>query len=361
MAKATLIDPTPYKQAGLIPPQKKGGPAANDDFWRKESTKKQLRIRDEQDAITRYKWTNLPCMLSSMEVERLLYYKGQLCLFYMPALEQWYFMPFALDGTIDFYGRYNTIHPVPMAHGEDNTSDNKAQLNLLSTIKLEVLYGLPTSEEQKNEWAKKLIKGQACVIIHDYTRQVGFMNISRQILNDPLLDIMSDCIPFMRTSLQANTGVKGMRIPNEQDYPNVLDANRAFHKAALTGDPYVPIVGSIDFQDLTGTAAARAEEYMLAMQSLDNYRLSLYGLECGGFFQKKEHMLESEQEMNANNKAGALLDGLLCRQYACDILNACLGMGIACDYREGAKPSLGQENIEEELDKTVTKEDPVNE
>jgi hypothetical protein len=84
------------------------------------------------------------------------------------------------------------------------------------------------------------------------------MNISRQVLNDPLLDIMSDCIPFMRTSLQSNTGVKGMRIPQEQDYPNVLDANAAFSKAALVGDHYVPIVGSIDFQELTGDSATKA-------------------------------------------------------------------------------------------------------
>lgn len=359
MAKPTLIDPTPYQQAGLIPPQKKNAPS-NDHLWRKESTKKQLRIKDEQDAITRYKWTNLPCMLSSLEVERLLYYKGQLCLFYMPSLEQWYFMPFALDGTIDFYGRYNTIHPVPVANGEDKVAENSAQLNLLSMIKLEVLYGLPTSEEMRQEWAKKILEGKACVIIHDYTRQLGFMNISRQVLNDPLLDIMSDCIPFMRTSLQANTGVKGMRIPNEQDYPNVLEANKAFSVAAVTGDQYVPIIGSIDFQDLTGSSATKAEEYMLAMQSLDNYRLGLYGLEAGGIFEKKAHVLESEQEMNASTKSGALVDGLLCRQHACDILNACVGLGLSCEIRDTSS-TLGQEGIDEAIDEVEVKEDFDNE
>jgi hypothetical protein len=55
-------------------------------------------------------------------------------------------MPFALDGTIDFYGRYNRVHPVPMAYGTTSTDVNDAQYTLLSTIKLDVLYGLPGSK-----------------------------------------------------------------------------------------------------------------------------------------------------------------------------------------------------------------------
>ena len=95
---------------------------------------------------------------------------------------------------------------------------------------------------------------------------------------------MSDCIPFMRTCLLSGTGIKGMRVTNQADYPNVLDANAAFEKAALEGDQYVPIVGSVDFQTLTDGQTLKAEEFLLAMQGLDNNRLSLYGLDNGGLF-----------------------------------------------------------------------------
>ena len=44
----------------------------------------------------------------------------------MKDLDEFYFMPYALDGTIDFYGRYNTIHPVPMTSGTDD-KNGKAQ------------------------------------------------------------------------------------------------------------------------------------------------------------------------------------------------------------------------------------------
>lgn len=46
---------------------------------KKEDIKRLLRIKDEQDAVNRYTWYNLPEGLSSQELERMLYYKGQLC------------------------------------------------------------------------------------------------------------------------------------------------------------------------------------------------------------------------------------------------------------------------------------------
>lgn len=305
----------------------------NNANWRKENVRKQLRILDEQDAVNRYTWYNLPCDLSSQELERLIYYKGQLCFFYVPEIEQFIFSPYALDGTIDYYGRYNTIHPVPWAEGTEN--EKKSPLSAyLANKKLDVCYGIPTDDTKLIEWSKKFAEGKACVLLHDYTKQLSQTIISRQIIQDPLLDIMSDCIPFMRTCLLSGTGVKGMRISNQADYPNVLDANAAFEKAALEGDPYVPIVGSVDFQSLTDGQTLKAEEFLLAMQGLDNYRLSLYGLDNGGLFQKKSHMLEAEQSMNAGKAAIPLNDGLSIRQYFNDTVNALTGLGISCEIGE---------------------------
>jgi hypothetical protein len=305
----------------------------NSTNWRKENVRKQLRILDEQDAVNRYTWYNLPCALSSQELERLIYYRGQLCFFYVPEIEQFIFSPYALDGTIDYYGRYNTVHPVPWAEGMED--EKKAPLSAyLATKKLDVCYGIPSDADNLIKWADKFVNGKACVLVHDYTKQLSQQNIARQILQDPLLDIMSDCIPFMRTCLLSGTGIKGMRISNQADYPNVLDANAAFEKAALEGEQYVPIVGSVEFQTLTDGQTLKAEEFLLAMQGLDNYRLSLYGLDNGGLFQKKSHMLEAEQSMNAGKAAIPLNDGLSIRQYFCDTVNALTGLGISCEIGE---------------------------
>lgn len=72
----------------------------------------------------------------------------------------------------------------------------------------------------------------------------------------------------------------------------------------------------------------------MAMQALDNYRLSLYGLDSGGLFQKKSHMLEGEQEMNAGRSKAALIDGLQWRQRACDIATALWGTGMSYELSE---------------------------
>ena len=321
----------------------------NSTNWRKENVKKQLRILDEQDAVNRYKWYNLPCDLSSQELERLIYYRGQLCFFYVPEIDQFIFSPYALDGTIDYYGRYNTVHPVPWAEGMEN--EKKSPLSAyLANKKLDVCYGIPADEERLINWIKKFAEGTACVLIHDYTKQQSQTNIARQILQDPLLDIMADCIPFMRTCLLAGTGIKGMRVSTEMDYPNVLDANAALEKAALEGDLNVPIVGSVDFQELTNGQTLKAEEFLLSMQGLDNYRLSLYGLENGGLFQKKSHMLESEQSMNAGKAAIPLNDGLSIRQNFCDVVNALSGLGISCEIAEeviGADMNMNGVSVED--------------
>jgi hypothetical protein len=62
--------------------------------------------------------------------------------------------------------------------------------------------------------------------------------------------------------------------------------------------------------------------------------LSLYGLSNGGLFQKKSHMLESEQQMNEGNVGLVYQDGLTIRQKFCDIVNSIWGLGIWCEASE---------------------------
>ena len=173
-----------------------------------------------------------------------------------------------------------------------------------------------------------------CVILKDYTPQMNETVVSRQTIMDPLLDVMAEAIPLGRTSLISNCGVKGIRVQGEDEALNVIQASKSIEKAAMNGQPYVPIQGNTEFQDLAGNAALKSEEYLLYLQGLDNYRLSLYGLSTGGLFQKKSHMLEAEQEMNAGHAKLAYEDGLTLRQKFCDIVNSIWGLGIWCEPSE---------------------------
>ena len=313
-------------QAGINP--KTGLPLkfGNTKCQVKEDIKRLLRNQDEEDAINRYVWYNIPTNITSQELERMLYYKGQLCFFYNEDLDEFYFMPYALDGTIDFYGRYNQVHPVPMTSGTEDEKNYTARAELLSNIKLKCIYGIKMPEEVDEETLTK-----SCVLLHDYTKQLSQNIIPRCTLNDTLLDVMSDCVPFMRTSLLSGTGIKGVRVQDADQEQNVKEGAMSLERAALTGQPWVPIIGSVEFQELTDGTLNKPEEYMLAMQSLDNLRLSCYGIDNGGLFNKKAHELQSEADLNGGPVGLILQDGLSIRQNFCNIVNSIWGLGIWCE------------------------------
>ena len=294
----------------------------------KENVKKFLRLVDEQDAVNRYVWYNLPNDITSQELERMLYYKGQLAFFYMKDLNQFYFMSYALDGTIDFYGRYNTVHPVPMTSGTEDKG-SKAQSELLSKIKLKCVYGVKFPEDLE---LKDLT--ESCVLLHDYTKQLSQTIIPRKDINEQILDMMAECPAYMRTALISGTGIKGMRVNDADQEQNVVDASRSLEEAALTGKPWIPIVGAVEFQELTDGPVAKGEEYMLAMQALDNLRLSGYGLDNGGLFEKKTQELQSEADINGGPVGLVLQDGISIRQNFCNIVNSIWGLGIWCEPAE---------------------------
>lgn len=325
---ACIPNVQPFIAAGFNPktglPMKYGG----DPKHLKEDVKKFLRLIDEQDAVNRYVWYNLPANLTSQELERMLYYRGQLCFFYCKDLEEFYFMPYALDGTIDFYGRYNRIHPVPMTSGTDDKG-NKAQADYLADLKLNCVYGIKMPEELD---LKDLYN--STVLLHDYTKQLSQSILPRASINDPLLEVMAECVPFMRTSLLLGTGVKGVRVNDADQAQSVADGGKALENAALTGNAFVPIIGNIEMQELTDGQVIKSEEYMLAMQSLDNLRLSGYGIDNGGLFEKKAHVLQSEADINGGPVGLVLQDGLSIRQNFCNIVNSIWGIGIWCEPAE---------------------------
>lgn len=321
---AVMKDLNLLVQAGINPktglPIKFGGSKCN----LKEDLKKFLRLVDEQDAVNRYVWYNLPANITSQELERMLYYKGQLCFFYDKDLDEFYFMPYALDGTIDFYGRYNTIHPVPMTSGTDDKS-NKAQAQYLAEKKLKCVYGIKTDGPDITDITN------STVLLHDYSKQLSQTIIPRVTINDPLLDVMSECIPLMRTNMIASSGIKGVRVNDADQQQNVIDGSKSLEHAALTGNPWIPIVGNVEFQELTETSLSKLQDYLLAMQSLDNLRLSGYGIDNGGLFEKKAHELQSEADINGGPVGLVLQDGLSIRQNFCNIVNSIWGIGIWCE------------------------------
>lgn len=312
---ARLPDINTLIQAGIDP--KTGLPIRVDEekCTLKNDIRRVLRVLDEQNAINRYTWFNLPNGLDGQLIERILYYKGQGMFFYMETDNTFYFLPYALDGSIDVYGRFKAVTPLPF----NGTAQDKKDAWITGLTKIPVY-------EVKEVDLDTFLDG--CVLLSDYSKQISQTNIPRQTLQEPILDAMAEAFPLARTSLIANSGIKGMRVNDEDQQSTVKAASRSITRAALNGDIWIPVVGNIEFQELTDGSALKSEEFLLYMQALDNFRLSLYGLDNGGLFQKKSHMLEAEQEMNAGNVGLVYQDGLALRQKFCNLVNSIWGLGI---------------------------------
>jgi len=300
----------------------------------KEKLKTMFDIIDEQTAVNRFEWYNLPTGITGEELERILFFRGQVAFFLYKDLDEYYFMPYALDGTIDFYGRFNTIHPVPFTSGVDEKKDEKykeekaRQNALLSQLKLKCIYKVQTEDS-------KIDKESCCVLLHDYSKPIGEHIIPRHDVNQALIDVMSDVIPFLRTTMLSGTGVRGYRVNSQDEQLEVQEGAKRVYKDALKGTIWEPIIGNIEFQDLVSKGGtAKLEEYLMALQSLDNIRKSTYGIENGGSFEKKAHTLESEEQINQSNNSFVMEDSLKIRQNFCDIVNSIWNLGIWVEKKE---------------------------
>lgn len=293
----------------------------------KDDIRKQMRVLDEQCAVNRYVWKDLPegNGLDGQLLERILYYKGQGAFFYMKELDTYFFLPYALSGTVDVYGRYQGITPVQFAGGSVSSKEGKVKTWINGLVRKPV-YAISDNAEYSDEIN--------CVLLTDYSKQLAELVIPRQILQEPLLDVMAESIPLARTCLIANSGVKGVRVSDQDQSASVNEASNSVLRSALNGVPWVPIIGSIEFQELTNGNALKSEEYLSYMQALDNYRLSLYGIKNGGVFQKKAHMLEDEQDMNNSRCEFAYEDGFAIRQRFCEIVNKVFGLNISVEKAE---------------------------
>ena len=164
----------------------------------------------------------------------------------------------------------------------------------------------------------------SAVLLHDYTKQWSQTVIPTQQLNDAVIDLEAECMPFLRTALLNATGTKGIRVPDTDSANEVFEANSQLIEGALAAQPNVPIVGAIEFQELTDGNIGKSQEFLQSMQAIDNFRLGLHGVDNGGLFEKKSYVNQAQTGMNyAGGDVGLTLqDGLSIRQAFCNIVNS---------------------------------------
>lgn len=318
----------------------------------KEQIRKNIRIMDEQEAVNRFKWYNLPDGIDSQLLERIIYYRGQAIFFYDSDLDKFYFLPYALSGSIDPYGRFLQVKALPFLGGTtvDEKKNNQLKVWTDSIIRKPIY----SFEEVLNEPEKYTVKDY-CIILKDYTPQEGENIIPRKELQEKFIDLMAEAFPMARTNLIANCGVQGMRVADEDSKKQVEIMSAMIKRCSQSGEPFVPVFGPTEFQQLTGRGTSKVQDFLMYMQSLDNFRRSCYGLKSGGVFEKKAHELQAEAMVNQSNTDLIFMDSLKKRQDFCDLVNLVFGLTIWCEPSETATgidsnmdgSTVDEENIEE--------------
>lgn len=327
----SMIDVKSLIEAGINP--KTGMPLkwGNKRATTKEDFKKLIRDNDLDIAANKIVWYKMPLELSSQEIEKYLYYRGQLAFFYCKKLEKFMLLPFTLAEGLDLYGRYAYIRPIPFSSGvKEYEKIEKLQAQILAELKLKVYY-TPVMPENLTE--EDLYN--SAVIIYDRTKQWSQQLIPSQILNDAVIDLEAECAPFLRTAMLNATGTKGVRVADADQYASVLEGSRNMIDSALHAEPLVPIEGTIEFQELT-EGNGRALEFLQTMQALDNFRLGCHGVPNGGLWDKASYVNTAQTELNMGGADVSLKlqDSLTSRQTSCTIINSIWGLGAWCEPNE---------------------------
>lgn len=286
-----------------------------------------LRVQDLQEFIGRYKWYNLPEGIDQELLERMFYYRGQVGIFYEPAEEKLYILPYVLNGSIDMYGRYTGVSFLPF-NGKAETENGKKNIYIPGELR-EPQYEILLPEELTLEKFNN-----ACVLCTDYSKQLAQKIKPRAELQECVIQLESELYPFVRTALLSNTGIRLLKVRSEAEAEQIPILNQTMYDAALNGDCNLSYIGDVTADTLDSPVAAKPDDYLLTLQSLDNMRLNMMGLQNGGIFQKKAHMLEDENAMIESNSSSVYMDGLRNRQRWCNIINSIWGIGMWCEPSE---------------------------
>jgi len=310
-----------------------------------DEIKKALRVRGQMQFYTRFIWTGLPSNIDSQQLERMLYYRGMLGMFYteeygfviLPVIQQ----SDAKSTSINFMGRWKYARPVPFnGGGEDRKTDggeaekkrneeNKQLKLVLAEIgPKDVLWEVPFVDNDED--AVKLMK-ECCVILYDYTPQISEIPLARAILENPFYDGQVELMKMIRTASLNATGVQWIRVSNEAEAQIMKDQFKVLDQMILGGARYICIASTTEIQEGSTKSAVQMQEFWTSWQSLENLRQSCIGLGNDGMPQKSQYQSQMEMSLDNIGNNPVLVDAWLQRVRFCTIINALWGLNIGVE------------------------------
>lgn len=295
---------------------------------RLEQYRQSMRLIDFTQGVNRFWWRKCPKGLKSYIIERVLYYRGQGMFYYDDTLKRYLFLPYTMtsegNSTIDMYGQYQLVKPLPFnGKSENQKKSNKKDATsvYLGTITRIPVYDkdelLDWIEDKGLEWCKINL----CVIIRDSTQQISEYSTPKAISQKSWIHAQAELPIFFRTALLKALTPKIMNISDQGVLDSVLAELRTIEASIIGGKTIIPVTSSLDISDIdSSTNVDRLiESVMKSYDSMDSIRKSHLGLNSNGAFQKQSGMKASEQlALGSINMVN--LDGLFNRQESLELI-----------------------------------------
>jgi hypothetical protein len=296
---------------------------------------KSLEIRYRQQFINRFIWTGLPNSIDSQQLERMLYYRGTVGLFYDKYNEDFVILPVTMQtnkniSAIDLMGRWNRAKPIPFNGGsEDIKKSQNISLELIGSK--DIIKGVPIVNSY--EEAIELID-DSCVLLNDYTPGNSENLLTRKNLDLPFLEGSIELLKMIRTASLNSTGVQWVKVNNEAEANIMRQQFDVYDNLILNGTRYICVMSTSDIQEGATVSTTQMQEFWASWQSLDNLHMSCIGIANDGKPQKTSYQNIQEQALDNVGTNPVLLDSWLCRIKFCTIANALFGLQINCEILE---------------------------
>lgn len=302
-----------------------------------------MREQNYVETIERYMWTNVPFGLTPDLIERVLFFRGKGVLYFNDAVGKFQFLPFALNDTIDEYGRYTRCNTLPFIGVDEVKRDSNSKKRMVSAVMedLELVYDLPYNEEMLRMIREKKPVG---IILNDNTLAISQQPIIRANYVKPVLHMMATLMNIINCAMFGAADHNVLAVENESELKSINQGIDAINKNILNGKRFTAITSPLKIEPLKTSNTADLEGLFNTFNSLSNFLKSITGVANPGIFDKKAHLLQEEQQLNGSNADDIYYNGLRQRQEFCMLVQAYYGYPIWCESKR-AMSEVQAENM----------------
>lgn len=245
-------------------------PVAKGESRNKVKLRGLLYNKHFQEYMERYKWEGLPDELPVDLIERILFFRFKGMFFKYN--DKHYFLPFALKGTIDPYGRYESVVPTLFTGQWDEKAKKYTDELFLPSAVSDKMFNVKYSiNGEKDDWNTVILTDQSLHISQDLPTPATTIT--------PIIDQLTDIIVLVNIDLMSSAKVYTIVAPDQETKEAIeqemseLDGNIAQGKrfVVLTGNPAQRL------EELQGSSAKDSARYFQTYQSLDNLRKEIIG------------------------------------------------------------------------------------